>query len=100
MRVGFTGPGNKLPNARMVTAPPMDVYRRALERTIEVLGNEERLARYLQVSLKDLNAWRTGGEIPPLAVLLHCVDLILDDERSSTTWLCFLRDAGAGRGRR
>jgi hypothetical protein len=79
----------------MIATVPIDVYRRAVERTIEVLGSDERLARYLRVSLKKLHAWRTGSEIPPLAVFLHCVDLILDDERSSTTQLCFPRDGRA-----
>jgi hypothetical protein len=65
-----------------------------------VLGNEERLARYLEVPLKKLHEWRTGIEIPPLVIFLKCVELILDDERSSTTQLYFPGNSGAGAGRR
>lgn len=63
------------------------VYRRAMQRAQEVLGSEERLARYLCVPPRKLQEWRTGIETPPVAVFLCCVDVILDDERSSTTQL-------------
>lgn len=87
-------------NAEMIATVPIDVYRRAIERTVEVLGDEERLARYLHVPLKKLHAWRMGSEIPPLVVFLNCVDLILDDERSSTTQLYLGRTSHAAGGRR
>jgi hypothetical protein len=63
------------------------VYRRTVERAVEVLGDEQRLARYLRIPLGELHAWRTGGGLPPLAMFLSCVELILDDERSSVTQL-------------
>jgi hypothetical protein len=84
----------------MIATVPVHVYRRAIERTVEVLGDEERLARYLQVPLEKLQAWRTGSEIPPLVVFLNCVDLILDDERSSTTQLYLGRNSSGAGGRR
>jgi hypothetical protein len=84
----------------MIATVPINIYRRAIERTVEVLGDEERLARYLGVPLKKLDAWRTGSEIPPLVIFLNCVDLILDDERASTTQLYFPRDSSADGGRR
>lgn len=84
----------------MTATVPIHVYRRAIQRTVEVLGDERRLARYLHVPLDRLHAWRAGSEIPPLPVFLHCVDLILDDERSSTTQLYFPRNSSAGGGRR
>lgn len=56
-----------------------------------MLGDEQRLARYLRVPLRELHAWRTGGELPPLAMFLSCVELILDDERSSVTQLYLRR---------
>ena len=83
----------------MITTVPFHVYRRSVERAAEMLGGEARLARYLDVPLDKLRAWRTGGELTPLVVFLHCVDLILDDERS-TTRLYFPRHGGAGGARR
>lgn len=56
-----------------------------------MLGDEQRLARYLHVPLRELHAWRTGGELPPLAMFLSCVELILDDERGSATQLYLRR---------
>jgi len=79
----------------MIATMPMHVYRRATERAVEVLGDEGRLARYLGVSLKKLHAWRTGNEVPPLVVFVNCVDLILDDERDSTTQLYLSRNGNA-----
>ncbi len=84
----------------MIATMPIHVYRRAIERAVEVLGDEAQLARYLDVSLKSLHAWRTGNEIPPLVVFVNCVDLILDDERSSTTQLYLSRNSSATDGRR
>jgi hypothetical protein len=66
---------------------------------VEVLGDEKRLARYLGVSMKRLHGWRTASEIPPLVIFLNCVDLILDDERS-TAQLYFPCDGRAAGGRR
>jgi hypothetical protein len=75
----------------MLATVSIHVYRRTVERAVEVLGDEQRLARYLHVPLRELHAWRTGGELPPLAMFLSCVELILDDERSSATQLYLRR---------
>jgi hypothetical protein len=80
----------------MIATAPVDVYRRAIERVVQLLGDEGRLARYLRVPANRLHAWRTGAEIPPLAIFLNCVDLILDDERASTTQLYLRHGSGPG----
>jgi hypothetical protein len=70
---------------------PIHVYRRTVERAIQTLGDEQRLAHYLRVPPGKLHAWRTGGEMPPLGIFLSCVELILDDERGSATQLYLRR---------
>jgi hypothetical protein len=67
---------------------------------MQMLGDEQRLARYLCVPPAKLHAWRTGGEIPPLPIFLSCVDLILDDERCSTTQLYLGTRRGSAGGLR
>jgi hypothetical protein len=65
----------------MIATVPIHVYRRAIQRAEEILGDEQRLARYLRVPPRKLHAWRTGSEIPPVAVFLWCVDVIFDDDQ-------------------
>jgi hypothetical protein len=84
----------------MITTAPIDVYRRAIERAVQLLGNEGRLARYLRVPANRLHAWRSGAENPPPGIFLNCVDLILDDERASTTQLYLPHGSGPGGVRR
>ena len=45
----------------MKTTVPFHVYRRTIERAAQTLGGEARLARYLDVPLDKLRAWRTVG---------------------------------------
>ena len=71
----------------MITTASINVYRRAIERAFQLLGDEGRLARYLRVPANRLHAWRIGTEIPPPVIFLNCVDLIHDEERASTTQL-------------
>jgi hypothetical protein len=87
-------------NSSTIPQVAVDVYRRAIQRAEEVLGSEERLARYLCVPPRTLQEWRSGSEIPPLAVFLCCVDVILDDERTSTTQLYLGNRRGPGAGSR
>jgi hypothetical protein len=62
----------------MLAIAPIHVYRRTVERAVEALGNERKLARYLNVPPDKVQLWRNGLEIPPLALFLSCVDLILE----------------------
>lgn len=75
----------------MSSSQPLYIYRRAMQRAQEILGGEERLARYLRVGPSTLDGWLAGTEIPPLPVFLRCVEVILDDERASATQLYFAK---------
>ncbi|TAK83447.1 MAG: hypothetical protein EPO20_17515 [Betaproteobacteria bacterium] len=75
----------------MTSSQPTYIYRRALQRAREILGSEQRLARYLRVAPSTLDPWLAGSDIPPLPVLLRCVEVILDDERASVTQLYFAK---------
>jgi hypothetical protein len=53
------------------------VYARTLHRACVIVGGVERLASQLRVSAVSLVAWVEGREVPPLAVFLAAVDVIL-----------------------
>jgi hypothetical protein len=53
------------------------LFERTLRRALEIVGDEQRLARRLRVPLNDLHAWLTGDERPPIAAFLTAVDIVL-----------------------
>ena len=54
------------------------VYARTLKRAAELLGGDERLARYLAVAPSRLALWLAGAEAPPTEVFLNAVDIVTD----------------------
>lgn len=64
----------------MEEVPKPSIYNRTLQKAAEYVGGQRALARYLKVPLPDLYAWmRPGAGMPPLAVFLKAVDLVLND---------------------
>jgi len=59
------------------------LFERTLKRALEIVGDEQRLARRLRVPQSDLNAWLRGAEKPPTAAFLTAVDIVVgaDDLR-------------------
>jgi hypothetical protein len=60
-------------------APPprVTVYTRVLHRACQILGGVDHLARHLKVSRPLVHAWLEGDDVPPAAIFLKAVDLIL-----------------------
>jgi len=60
--------------------PQREVYLRTLRRAAELVGDEEALARKLNVTPSHLALWMTGAEAPPTYVFLRAVDLVSERE--------------------
>jgi hypothetical protein len=52
------------------------VRTKALNRAMEIIGAKEALRQLLGVSMRQLEAWLTGSEHPPMDVFLKAVDVI------------------------
>lgn len=61
----------------------MDVYRRALERAIEVRGEAD-VASILEVSVEDLRRWLAGTSPLPASVKEQVIDLVVEADLSAT----------------
>ncbi|HWA36907.1 MAG TPA: hypothetical protein VG873_03505 [Burkholderiales bacterium] len=57
----------------------VDVYRRAIERVIEICGGAEAAAVRLNVDAQTLKRWQRGLGQPGTEVFLRCVDIILNE---------------------
>jgi DNA-binding transcriptional regulator YdaS (Cro superfamily) len=59
------------------------LFERTLKRALDIVGDEQRLARRLRVPQADLHAWLAGLERPPTAAFLTAVDIVVgsDDAR-------------------
>jgi hypothetical protein len=64
-------------NCPLAPPPRVTVYTRVLHRACQVVGGVEQLARRLKVSRSLLHAWLEGEDVPPPAIFLKAVDLIL-----------------------
>jgi hypothetical protein len=64
-------------NCPMAPPPRVTVYTRVLHRACQIAGGVTQLARHLKVSRSLLHAWLEGEEVPPPAIFLQAVDLIL-----------------------
>lgn len=60
-------------------APPAHatVYARTLHRACLVLGGILPLARHLQVTREEVRGWLVGDEVPPEAVFIAAVEVVL-----------------------
>jgi hypothetical protein len=53
------------------------LFERTLQRALEIVGSEPRLARRLRVPLNDLQAWLAGAEKPTTTAFLTAVDIVV-----------------------
>jgi hypothetical protein len=53
------------------------LFERTLKSALDIVGNEQGLARRLRVPLKDLHAWLVGEEGPPEWIFLRAVDVVV-----------------------
>lgn len=67
----------------VATPSRTSVYARTLHRACLVVGGVEHLATQLGVSAVSLVAWVEGREVPPLAVFLGAIDVILLNAESA-----------------
>ncbi|HKB46858.1 MAG TPA: hypothetical protein VKC57_04115 [Ktedonobacterales bacterium] len=54
------------------------LFERTLKRALDIVGDEQRLARRLHVPVNDLHAWLAGEEKPPAWAFLAAVDVVVD----------------------
>ena len=68
-----------IPTDNCPVAPPprVTVHTRVLHRACQILGGVHQLARHLKVSRTLLHSWLEGEELPPPAVFLQAVDVVL-----------------------
>ena len=67
------------------------LFERTLKRALEIVGDEQRLARRLRVPLDDLHAWLAGLERPPTAVFLTAVDIVVGESDAYPVQVAFER---------
>jgi hypothetical protein len=62
-------------------APParMTVHTRVLHRACQKLGGVEQLARFLRVPAATVYRWLEGESVPPSAVFLKAVDIVMPE---------------------
>ena len=56
-------------------ARPVYASKRILERALENVGDEEKLAELLGIQTADLDRWISGRQLPPHHIFLRAVDL-------------------------
>jgi hypothetical protein len=68
-----------IPTDNCPVAPPrrVTVHTRVLHRACQIVGGVHQLARHLKVSRTLLHSWLEGEELPPPAMFLQAVDLVL-----------------------
>lgn len=54
-----------------------NVHVRTLHEACLAIGGEQKLAEYLGVEVRTVEAWLAGRGRPPDSVFLRCVDLVL-----------------------
>lgn len=59
------------------------VYARTFQKAAELAGGSKKLARDLHVPLADLEKWIAGKDVPPMAIFLKAVDVVLDETSRS-----------------
>ena len=55
------------------------VYRRTLQKAAELIGGHAKLCRHLHVPADELQKWIDDKGVPPRAIFLRAVDLILEE---------------------
>jgi hypothetical protein len=67
------------------------LFERTLKRALDIVGDEQRLARRLRVPLNDLHSWLTGEERPPTAAFLTAVDIVVGGSDAHPVQVAFER---------
>jgi len=55
------------------------VYSRTLQKAAELSGGRAKLCRHLRVPMAELEKWIEDKAVPPLAIFLRAVDLVIDE---------------------
>jgi hypothetical protein len=55
------------------------VYSRTLQKAAELIGGQKKLCRHLRVPMADLQAWIDDKSVPPMAIFLRAVDLVIEE---------------------
>jgi hypothetical protein len=55
------------------------VYSRTLQKAAELIGGPKKLCRHLRVPMADLQGWIEDKAVPPLAIFLRAVDLVIEE---------------------
>jgi hypothetical protein len=58
------------------------VYSRTLRKAAILIGGNAKLCRYLQVPAAELEKWLQDLAVPPTAVFLAAVDLVVEEART------------------
>jgi predicted transcriptional regulator len=53
-----------------------DLYIRALNRAVEILGGRKQLAAYLRVDMESLRNWTAGAVHPPIEILQSVAEIL------------------------
>jgi hypothetical protein len=81
-----------------------NVYSRAMRKAVALHEGKDKLARFLNVSVADIERW-SADEEPPREIFLRVIDIILDetgssDDASAAGDSSPSRDASAGHAQR
>jgi len=55
------------------------VYSRTLRKAAELIGGRAKLCRHLRVPMSDLEQWIDDKAVPPMAIFLRAVDVVVED---------------------
>jgi hypothetical protein len=55
------------------------VYSRTLRKAAELIGGRAKLCRHLRVPMGELEQWIDDKAVPPIAIFLRAVDLVVED---------------------
>jgi hypothetical protein len=55
------------------------VYSRTLQKAAELVGGHAKLCRRLHVPMDELQKWIDDRAVPPIAIFLRAVDLVIDE---------------------
>jgi hypothetical protein len=55
------------------------VYSRTLRKAAELIGGRAKLCRHLRVPMAKLEQWIDDKAVPPIAIFLRAVDVVVED---------------------
>jgi hypothetical protein len=57
----------------------LTVYSRTLRKAAEIIGGRAKLCRHLRVPMSELEQWIDDKAVPPIAIFLRAVDVVVAD---------------------